>query len=145
MFRHILIPTDGSATSRNAIQQSIALAKGCGANVVGLYVIPEFHMFTYQTEMLEDTREKFEKDGFAHAKKYLAEIEVAAKEAGVRCETLYVNGDSPYEEIIKVAHDKRCDLIAMASHGRKGVKGLLLGSETQKVLTHSAIPVLVFR
>jgi nucleotide-binding universal stress UspA family protein len=145
MFKHILIPTDGSATSIAAARKGISLAKTCGANVVGLYVVPEFHMLTYQMEMLEDTREQFEKHALVHAKKYLEEVGAIAKEAGVRCETLYVHGDSPYEEIVKVAHDKRCDLIAMASHGRKGAKGFLLGSETQKVLAHSEMPVLVFR
>lgn len=145
MFKHILIPTDGSANSTTAISASIAFARETGARVTGLYVLPEFHAFTAQTEMLIDTGEQFKKDCLARAQQYLAAIEVAAKEAGVPCSTLNVTNDHPYEEIIKVAQDKQCDLIAMASHGRKGVKGLLMGSETQKVLTHSQIPVLVYR
>jgi nucleotide-binding universal stress UspA family protein len=95
--------------------------------------------------MLEDTREQFAQDAKAQARRLLAVIENAAKEAGVSCDTACTTSDQPYEAIIEIAKEKGCDLIAMASHGRKGVRGLLLGSETQKVLTHSLIPVLVFR
>lgn len=145
MFKHILIPTDGSEASRSAIQNCIAFAKEIGAKVTGLHVIPEFHIFTYQPEMLEDIRQQFAKDAVTQAKKYLNEIEVAAKEAGVNYDIIYMVSDQPYEVIIKIAEDKKCDLITMASHGRKGLKGFLLGSEAQKVLTHSQIPVLIFR
>ncbi|MDO8653972.1 MAG: universal stress protein [Undibacterium sp.] len=145
MFKHILIPTDGSEASRSAIQNCIAFAKEIGAKITGLHVIPEFHIFTYQPEMLEDTRQQFAKDAVTQAKKYLNEIEVAAKEAGVNYDIIYMVSDQPYEVIIKIAEDKKCDLITMASHGRKGLKGFLLGSEAQKVLTHSQIPVLIFR
>ena len=145
MFTHLLLPTDGSPASEAAIQQSIELAKAIHAKVTGLHVIPEFHVFTYQTEMLEDTREQFTKDSQSHAVKFLAVIQKAAEEAGVACETAYIVSDHPHEAIIKVAEERGCDLIAMASHGRKGISGLLLGSETQKVLTHSKKPVLVFR
>lgn len=145
MFKHILLPTDGSVTSENVIQNCIAFAKGIGAKVTGFHVISEYHIFTYQAEMLEDTREQFAKDTVTQAKKYLAQIEKAAKEAGVKCDTYFVSSDHPYEAIIQAAQDTQCDLITMASHGRKGVKGFLLGSETQKVLTHSRIPVLVYR
>lgn len=145
MFKHILLPTDGSPASSSAIKSGIEFAKGINASVTGLHIIPEFHTFTYQTEMLECTREDFDKLCMVNIKKYLSEIEMAAKEAGVKCDTLYAISDHPYEAIIKTAVDKRCDLIGMASHGRKGVKGLLLGSETQKVLTNSKIPVLVLK
>ena len=145
MFTHLLLPTDGSPASEAAIQQSIQLAKVVHAKVTGLHVIPEFHVFTYQTEMLEDTREQFTKDSQTHAIQFLAVIQKAAAEAGVACNTAVMASDHPHEAIIKVAEDQGCDLIAMASHGRKGISGLLLGSETQKVLTHSKKPVLVFR
>lgn len=145
MFKHLLLPTDGSPASEATIQKCIQLAKETQAKVTGVHVIPEFHVFTYQTEILEDTREQFATDSKAQAAKFLATIEGAAKEAGVACDTAYVISDHPYEAIIKMAEDKGCDLIAMASHGRKGVKGFLMGSETQKVLTHSQTPVLVFR
>ena len=145
MFTHLLLPTDGSPASEAAIQKIIELAKELHAKVTGLHVIPEFHVFTYQTEMLEDTREQFIKDSQSHAVKFLAVIQKAAEEAGVVCDTAYMVSDHPHEAIIKVAEDRGCDLIAMASHGRKGMSGLLLGSETHKVLTHSKKPVLVFR
>lgn len=145
MFKHLLLPTDGSPASEAAIQKSLALAKEVHARVTGLHVIPEFHVFTYQTEMLEDTREQFTKDSQSRAVQFLAVIQKAAEEAGVVCDTAYMASDHPYQAIIKAAEDRGCDLIAMASHGRKGMSGLLLGSETQKVLTHSKKPVLVFR
>lgn len=146
MFKHLLLPTDGSQLSEAAIQKSIQFAKEIQAKVTGVHVIPEFHvLLTYQPVMREATKEQFDKDSQAQAAKFLAVIESAAKEAGVACDTAYVLSDYPHEEIIKMAEDKGCDLIAMASHGRKGVRGFLLGSETQKVLAHSQVPVLVFR
>ena len=131
--------------SGTAIQKGIRLAKTIGAKVTGFYVAPKCHVFTYRTGMLEDTKKEYAKDCADHALQYLAVIEKMAKKAGVRCETISVTGDHPHEEIIKAAKKKRCDLIMMASHGRKGVRGLLLGSETQKVLTHSKILVVVCR
>jgi nucleotide-binding universal stress UspA family protein len=145
MFRHILLPTDGSPLSEAAIQQGIEFAKGINAKVTGFHVMPEFHVFTYKTEMLEDTEGQFAKDSRAHAQKYLGVIERAAKDAGVTCDTAYVAHDHPYEAIIEAAKTNSCDLIMMASHGRRGAQGVLIGSETQKVLTHSKIPVLVYR
>ena len=145
MFKNILLPIDGSETSKIALTAGVAFAKETGAAVTGFYVIPNFHVITYQTEMLEDTRAEFEKAGLERAKHYLAEVTDAAAAAGVKCDTYFVSGDYPYEAIIEAVKEKHCDLIIMASHGRRGVKGLLLGSETQKVLTHSTIPVLVYR
>lgn len=145
MFKHILLPTDGSRGSEKAIRRALALAKSTGAKVTGFHVIPKFHVFTYRTEMLEDTKEEYARDSRAHAEQYLAVIEKAAEQAGVSCETAYATSDHPYDAIIQAAQRRKCDLIAMASHGRRGVEGLLLGSETQKVLTHSKIPVLVYR
>jgi nucleotide-binding universal stress UspA family protein len=145
MFTHILLPTDGSPQSDAAIQQGIQFAKGINAKVTGFHVIPEFHVFTYRTEMLEDTKGQFARDCRAHAEQYLVVIEKAAKDAGVTCDTDYATDDHPYEAIIKAAEKKGCDLIMMASHGRRGVQGILIGSETQKVLTHSKMPVLVYR
>ena len=144
MFKHLLLPTDGSQASEAAVQQGIQFAREIAAKVTGLHVIPEFHVLTYQTEMLEETREKFLEESKVRAAEFLAVIETAAQEAGVACETAYVINDHPYEAIIQMAEDKECDLIAMASHGRKGVKGFLVGSETQKVLAHCQKPVLVF-
>jgi nucleotide-binding universal stress UspA family protein len=145
MFTHILLPTDGSPLSEAAIRQGIQFAKGINAKITGFYVMPEFHVFTYRTEMLEDTKEEFAKDCETHARQYLGVIEKVAKEAGVACDTTFATDDHPYEAIIKAAEKQGCDLIMMASHGRRGVQGILIGSETQKVLTHSKIPVLVYR
>jgi nucleotide-binding universal stress UspA family protein len=145
MFKHILLPTDGSKLSDDAIRAGIQLAKTVNAKVTGFHVMPEFHVFTYKTEMLEDTKREFAKDSKAHAAQYLSMIETTAKAAGVTCETASVTHDHPYEAIIKAAKQRGCDLIVMASHGRRGVQAVLLGSETQKVLTHSHIPVLVCR
>lgn len=145
MFKHLLLPTDGSELSEGAIQKGIEVAQVLKARVTGLYVIPEFHIFTYRTEMLEDTRDEYAQDCEAHAAQYLGVIEKAAKGAGVPSEKVTATHDHPYEAIIKTAEERDCDLIVMASHGRRGVQGVLLGSETQKVLTHSRIPVLVCR
>lgn len=145
MFKHILLPTDGSEISKGAILSAIAFAQETGAKVTGLYVIPEMNPLSYQSEILEGGNEQLLQYSITQANDYLADIAIAAKEAGVKCETFYMSSNHPYEAIVDAAQDKGCDLIAMASHGRKGVKGLLMGSETQKVLTHSTIPVLVFR
>lgn len=145
MFKHLLLPTDGSDLSAVAIRKGIELAKAIKAKVTGFYVIPHFQIFTYRTEMLEDTREQFARDCQARSAQYLGVIETAAKEAGVPCDTTNATHDHPYEAIIRTAGERGCDLIVMASHGRRGVQGVLLGSETQKVLTHSRIPVLVCR
>ena len=145
MFKHLLLPTDGSAASEDAIRKCMLFAREIGAKVTGVHVMPEFHIFTYQAEMLEDTRDEFRKDCEAQAHKYLAVIETAAREAGVPCNVTFSTSDHPYEAIIDAATEHGCDLITMASHGRRGIKGMLMGSETQKVLTHSKIPVLVYR
>jgi nucleotide-binding universal stress UspA family protein len=144
MFKHILLPTDGSQLSELASAE-VDLAKSINARVTGFCVVPEFHAFTYKTEILEDTKAQYARESRARAAENLAVIANAAKAADVQCDTAYVINDRPYEAIIKAADDKGCDLILMASHGRSGVSGVLLGSETQKVLTHTGIPVLVCR
>ena len=145
MYKHILIPTDGSALSAKAIEQAISLAKSVGARVTGLTVSIPFHVFALDPLMVSDTAEQYKKDCEDRAEKFLDAITVAAKAAGVQCEVAHVTADHPYEGIIDTATLKGCDLISMASHGRKGVAGLVLGSETHKVLIHSKIPVLVSR
>lgn len=145
MFTRILLPTDGSETSRRAVLAAVSLAKELGAEVVGLTVIPEFHVFTFKTEMLEETREEYAMDSQKRAGECLAYIADAARDAGVDCSVEYAVSDHPWEMIVSCARDRHCDLIAMGSHGRGGVRGLLLGSQTQKVLVHSNIPVLIYR
>jgi nucleotide-binding universal stress UspA family protein len=145
MFKHILLPTDGTELSGAAIRQGIRFAKSVGAKVTGLCVMPLQHPFFYETEIPMDALEHAAKRYKALAETYLATIEKGARESGVACDVLYEKNDTPYEAIIRVAEQKGCDLIMMASHGRRGVGALLIGSETQKVLTHSKIPVLVYR
>ncbi len=145
MFKHILVPTDGSASSDIAIQAAVHLARDMGARVTGLHVVPPFHTFTYRPDMIEDTEDQYEKDSEARARKVLLAIEKLAEECGVPCESVIVRSDDVHDAIIQTAVAGKCDLIAMASHGWRGVRGFLLGSETQKVLTHSQIPVLVYR
>lgn len=145
MFKHLLLPTDGSPSSEDAIEEAIGFAKGAQARVTGLYVMPEFHVLTYRVEAVEDTKAEFAADCRAHAKQYLDVIQRAADKAGVTCRTVSSSSDHPYEAIIEAAEKDACDLIVMASHGRSGLRALLLGSETLKVLTHSKIPVLVLR
>jgi nucleotide-binding universal stress UspA family protein len=142
MFKHLLIPTDGSELSEAAIQAGVQFAKSINAKVTGFYAMPMFNMLRHGPEgAIED----FTKDCKAEGDRFLAVILRAAKAADVPCETALQTSDQPYEAIIATAKEKGCDLILMASNGRRGVQAFLLGSETQKVLTHSKIPVLVFR
>ncbi len=145
MFKHLLVPTDGSALSEAAIQMAVTLAKENDAKVTGLHVIPEFHVFAYGAEMLADTKEQFIQVNRQRADDFLAAVTTAAAQVGVECETVATTYAHPYEVIISTAVQRNCDLIVMASHGRSGARAMLIGSETQKVLTHSAIPVPVVR
>jgi nucleotide-binding universal stress UspA family protein len=145
MFKHVLLPTDGSNLSQVAIQKGVQFAKSMKAKITGISVMPEQKYYLYQTDITVQVKEEAAKQHKLQATRNLSVIEKATKDAGVPCETLCEISDYPYETIIRVAEQKGCDLIMMASHGRRGVKGLLLGSETQKVLTHSKIPVLVYR
>jgi nucleotide-binding universal stress UspA family protein len=145
MYKRILIPTDGSEASRRAIGAGIDLAKFMHAEVVALNVTPVFHVLSIQSSQLSETASQFEAEGRRRATHLLHEISVAARAAGVPCTCEHVVSDHPFEAIIATARDRQCDLINMASHGHQGIKGLLLGSQTQKVLGHSTIPVLVHR
>lgn len=145
MFKHLLVPTDGSALSGAAVQMAVTVAKENGASLTALHVMPEFHVLAYGPEMLVDTEERFMRSAREHADSYLRAVGETATEAGVECDTVATVRAHPYEAIIDIATHRHCDLIVMASHGRGGMRALLIGSETQKVLTHSMIPVLVVR
>jgi nucleotide-binding universal stress UspA family protein len=148
MFKHILLPTDGSKLSDRAVQRGIEFAKAVKAKVTAVHAVPEFRMIVEEgfiSPMSAELKNRFERDSQEHAKKMLAKVQKAAKAAGVKCETVALVSDFPYQQIIETAKKKKCDLIVMASHGRKGLSSLLLGSETAKVLTHSKVPVLVVR
>jgi nucleotide-binding universal stress UspA family protein len=146
MFKHILLPTDGSKLSDRAVQRGIDLASALSARVTAVHVIAEFRMMADESFALPtgaDLKRRYDKEAKARAEKMLEKIGERAKAAGVKFEGIAITGDVPYEEIIESAKKRKCDLIMMASHGRRG--GLLLGSETSKVLTHSKVPVLVIR
>ena len=147
-FRHILLPTDGSDISERAARSALSLARTLGARLTALHVIPPYMPplpdltggYTYTM-----TEAEYERAVRAEADQMLAAVATLAREAGVPCETLSVVSNVPWEAIIRTAAERECDAIVMASHGRKGLSGLILGSETTKVLTHCSIPVLVTR
>ena len=147
MFTHILVPTDGAPLSRKATRAAAALAKSMSARITSIHVTSPFRIiasdFYMPPELLSSAA--YDADVAKSAAKVLAQAESVCKQAGVAWEGLHVSDDQPYQAIIACAKRRRCDLILMASHGRRGVTAVLLGSETHKVLTHSKIPVLVYR
>lgn len=147
MFKSILVPTDGSKLSQKAIEKAMMLAKVSGAKLIALHVYSKFPGGPYGTfGPAEDVlAEAHMRQHEADARKMFAEIEKLASAAGVALDTALVESDDVYTQIIGVAKKRKCDLICMASHGRRGLAGVVLGSETHKVLTHSTIPVLVMR
>lgn len=148
MFKHILLPTDGTELSESAAKHAVEFAKSVGARITGLYVRQEYSpiLATEGLGYIDPlTVDQFEKSAENYARNCLAYIEKSAGEAGVSCDCTSVTGIHIYEAIIQAAEEKGCDLIWMASHGRRGITGLLVGSETAKVLAHSKIPVLVYR
>jgi len=145
VYTHILAPIDGSPLSEHAVEQVLALAKALKAKVTVFISIEPFQLFSYSPTQIAETRDDYERHVKAHAERCLQDAKAKADALDVTCQTLQVISEDPYEAIIKAARTNGCDLIAMASHGRRGVKALVLGSVTAKVLTHSQIPVLVYR
>ncbi|MBI3515752.1 MAG: universal stress protein [Proteobacteria bacterium] len=145
MYKHILVPTDGSELSAKAVTHGVALAKAMGAKLTVLTVSAPFRIFAVEPVVVEDTPASYKKRIEIHAAEVLETVVGAARAVDVPCETLHVEHEHPYEAILKAARSKGCDLIVMASHGRRGMSAVILGSETLKVLTHSKIPVLVYR
>jgi nucleotide-binding universal stress UspA family protein len=149
MYKHVLLPTDGSELSEKAVARGIALAKAIGARVTGITVSRPFQVMEREsmldalTTIDPESEAKFKAD--QQARERLEVIAEAARAAGVPCETAHVYDKHPYQAIIDTAARKGCDVVVMASHGRRGVARLLLGSQTEKVLTHSKIPMLVSR
>jgi nucleotide-binding universal stress UspA family protein len=146
MYRHILIPTDGSELAENAVTSGLSLAKSVGAKVTVIIVEDPFDWLSVSvTRALQrqalDALEQIKK----HAASVLSRAADAAKQAGVPCDTMQVENARPYQAIIAAASDRGCDLVVMASHGRGGLAAVVLGSVTNKVLTHTKIPVLVYR
>lgn len=145
MFKHILLPTDGSPLSEAAIKKGMQFARDSGARVTGIYVIDPFHLFSAEAGQLSESKERHDQDSAAYARRALSMIYTAAKENGVTCDCITDTSSHPYAVIVETAEKRGCDLIMMASHGRRGMQALLIGSETTKVLTHTKIPVLVLR
>jgi nucleotide-binding universal stress UspA family protein len=148
MFKHILIPTDGSKLSAKAIRIAVRLARDTGAKVTGAYVIAPYVAPSYgegSIYVAGVSPKRYKAMTQREARKALAAIAIEAGTSGVAYAGTTQSAFNPWEGIIRAARAKRCDLIVMASHGRRGLAGLLLGSETTKVLTHSKIPVLVCR
>jgi nucleotide-binding universal stress UspA family protein len=145
MFKHILIPSDGTDLSRKAVLYGVQLAKHCGAKVTAFTVSEPYRVAAMEAVLIPVGEDQFDEESRRIADKALEQVRIAAEAAGVICDTIREVHDQPYRAIIDAAHAKDCDLIVMASHGRRGVSALLLGSETNKVLTHSTIPVLVYR
>ncbi|HXE26758.1 MAG TPA: universal stress protein [Roseiarcus sp.] len=145
MFKHILIPTDGSDLSLKAVLYGVKLAKSCGAKVTGLTVAVPYRVVAVDAVLIPLDEADYEERSRSASDKALEQVKIAADAAGVTCETVREVHDQPYRAIIDAAQALNCDLIVMASHGRRGISALLLGSETAKVLTHSTVPVLVYR
>ncbi len=147
MFKRILVATDGSTLSKKAVTSAIALAAQNDADLVALNVVPRYPRSYFEGAMTFSAEDigRVEKEWADKARAMLDTVSARAKESGVRVKTATVNSDLVAESIISAAKKHKSDLIVMASHGRKGIKRLLLGSETQHVLAHSALPVLVLR
>ena len=147
MFKHILIPCDGSELSNRVADKAIEFAREIEARICGFYAQPEYSVPYYEGGIPIDamTPESFSTLTQTQAKAILDAFAEKAKAAGVSYDIHTTVSDSPFEAIIDAANAKNCDLIFMASHGRRGIAGLLMGSETHKVLTHTTIPVLVYR
>jgi nucleotide-binding universal stress UspA family protein len=143
MYKHILLPTDGSEVSIRAVDAGIELAKALGARVYALHVILPFQSLTYITQIIPDSESSYTEESVRWAERYLGEVRDKASQAGVACDSDYVFDKHPCEAILRVAQEKGCDLIVMGSHGWRGLTKLLLGSETQKLLVRSQLPVLV--
>ena len=147
MFKHILVPTDGSHLSQSTVARAVSYAKETGARITLFYAEPDAPASfdgmggISGPQFAQEVNDCLDEA----ANDILEEAEKMARDAGVDANKVVLIGNRPHELIIQAAESNDCDLIFMASHGRRGVSALLLGSETNKVLTHSMIPVLVFR
>ena len=145
MFKHILLPTDGSELSEAAIRSGIQFAKSVNAKVLGLHVITPYSTLTVGPQMLTDNDELYAKNSRRYAEQYLSFLDETAKEAGVTCETVYVFANHVYEAIIRTAEEKGCDLVAMSTHGHQMIADLLLGTTAIHVQHSISVPVLLLR
>ena len=145
MYSHILLATDGSDLAKRAIADGLALARALKAEVTILCVVQPLHAVAPAEVMIAFPADEYKKGAEEHAEAALARGEAAAKELGVVCAKVRTTNEQPWQAIIETARSKGCDLIVMGSHGRSGIAQFVLGSQTQKVLSHSTVPVLVTR
>lgn len=148
MYKNILVPHDGSDLSDEAADHAIALARSVKSKLTLLHVVAHRHVVLDEgvsSKLVQKLEGEYEAAAKKNAEERIAKVTARAKKGGVESESKVIVADDPYKEIINQARSLGCDLIVMASHGRRGLEGLLLGSETVKVLTHSRTPVLVVR
>lgn len=145
MYRKILVPTDGTEFAESAIEHAVGIAKQFNAEVIGVTVIPPLSVMAVDGVVVTQMPDDYEKWAAQVSEQRLGLIKRAAEAAGVACSVVRMDREEPWDGIVKAADSKGADLIVMASHGRRGISAMLLGSETQKVLTHSTVPVLVVR
>ncbi len=147
MYKNLLVATDGSKLSGKAVAHGIALAQAVGAKLTAFYAAPDYPMPAYADGVVYEpvSRKEYAKLAGQDAEKILSDVAAKAKAGNVECSTTFSIASAPWEAILDAAKKNKCDAIVMASHGRRGVSALLLGSETQKVLTHSKLPVIVVR
>jgi nucleotide-binding universal stress UspA family protein len=147
MYRHLLVPTDGSEFSRRGIDAAIGLAKALGARLTGIYAVPEYMPPVDAMVPLYQfpTPSEYAEQAAAEAELVLKDLADACAKAGLECQLTHGIDSHPYRLILATAAERGCDLICMSSHGRSGISALLLGSEAQKVLSHGQLPVLIVR
>ena len=147
MYQRILVPTDGSTLSKKAVKSAIELATMSGAELIALYVVPRYPMSYFEggISVADSEVARTEKQWAEKGQAVVDAVQKAAAAQGVKAKAVLARSNLVAESVISAAKKHQCDLIVMASHGRKGIKRILLGSETQHVLTHSQLPVLVLR
>jgi nucleotide-binding universal stress UspA family protein len=146
MFKHILMPTDGSEHSERAIKRGIELAKLCNAKVTGIHVIPDYHMMmAYEGAFDSVTEEKIQVEAQQNAARFLEFVKTSAAAANVPCDAVVTTNVHPYDAIVNTANERGCDLIVMTARYRKGLVKLIMGDEATRVLHRASIPMLIFR
>ena len=145
MYKHILIASDGSDLSGKAVDAGIQLAAQLQARATVVTVTPPFQMFSLNPDQIEYSRAEYRQHVEQEARRILDEARQKAEAVGLPCDTVHAVHEHPWQAIIETADARGCDLITMSSHGRSGFTAIVMGSETQRVLTHSALPVLVHR
>jgi nucleotide-binding universal stress UspA family protein len=147
MYKNLLVATDGSKLSSKAVAHALGLAQATGAKLTAFYAAPDYPMPAYADGVVYEpvSRKEYSKLAAQDADKILEDVAAKAKAANVECKTSYSIAAAPWEAILDAAKKNKCDAIVMASHGRRGISAVLLGSETQKVLTHGKLPVIVVR